>query len=55
MVSVEELITGVDIALAVLPVSACPAFDANHNDAVTIDELLTAVNNALTTCPAGSD
>ena len=34
------------------PVSACPAFDANGNGEVAINELIAAVNNALNGCPA---
>jgi hypothetical protein len=29
----------------------CEAADANHDGQVTIDEILTAVNNALNGCP----
>ncbi|HVM95202.1 MAG TPA: choice-of-anchor V domain-containing protein [Candidatus Acidoferrales bacterium] len=51
-VTVDELITGVNIALGVTPVSACPVFDSSGDGEVTIDELLQAVNNALNACPA---
>jgi hypothetical protein len=50
-VEVNELITGVNIALGNLPVSACPVFDANGDDLVGINELIAAVNNALSGCP----
>jgi hypothetical protein len=49
-VTIEELITGVDIALGTLPVSACTAFDFSGNGAVTVDEIIRAVNNALNGC-----
>ncbi len=51
-VTVNELIIGVNIALGVTPVSACPVFDANGDGEVTIDELIRGVNFALTACPA---
>jgi hypothetical protein len=28
----------------------CEAGDANHDDQITVDEILTAVNNALNGC-----
>jgi len=49
MVSISELITGVNIALGNLPVTACPAFDTNRDGRVTIEELIAAVNAALNT------
>jgi CSLREA domain-containing protein len=51
-VTVDELITGVNIALGTLSVDQCPVFDGNGDGQVTVDELITAVNNALTGCPA---
>lgn len=51
-VSVDALLTMVNIALGVSPVSECTAGDADRNGQVTIDELLRAVINALTACPA---
>jgi hypothetical protein len=51
-VTVDELITGVNIALGVVLPSACPQFDANGDGTVTVDEILQAVNNALNGCPA---
>jgi hypothetical protein len=44
------LITGVNIALSSLPVSRCPAFDRNGDNMVVVNELITAVNAALTGC-----
>ena len=52
MVAINELITGVNIALGSAPVSSCPAIDANGDGEVTINELIAAVNNALGGCPA---
>jgi hypothetical protein len=51
-VTVDEVVTGVNIALGVVPASACPAFDGNGDGTVTVDEILQAVNNALNGCPA---
>jgi len=42
----------VNIALEALPISACPPGDLNGDGEVTIDEILSAVNNALNSCPA---
>lgn len=47
MVTVDELILGVNISLETSPLSRCPSFDASSDGVVTIDELLRAVNNAL--------
>ena len=47
MVAINELITGVNIALGTSPVSACPSFDANGDGEVSISELIQAVNFAL--------
>ena len=41
----------VNIALGEADVSSCPLADANHDGQVTIAEILTAVNNALSQCP----
>ncbi|MEO8602384.1 MAG: hypothetical protein ABI629_07405 [bacterium] len=51
-VAINELITGVNIALGSQPVSACPSFDSNGDGSVAINELISAVNNALNGCPA---
>ncbi|MGD0948676.1 MAG: hypothetical protein ABSA52_14770 [Candidatus Binatia bacterium] len=51
VVTIDEIITGIDIALGNADVSACENFDANDDGLVTVDELLTAVNNALNGCP----
>ncbi len=53
-VTINELITGVNIALGNNDVSVCPEFDANDDGEVTINELIMAVNNALGSCPAES-
>jgi hypothetical protein len=49
-VTVNELVTGVDMALGTLPLEACPQFDANGDLTVEIDELVAAVDDALRGC-----
>lgn len=49
-VTIDDLITGVDIALGNAPMSICAVFDVNGDSRVTIDELIRAVTNALTGC-----
>src|SRR5262245_24845863 len=51
-VTVDEIITMVNIALSNAPLSACPAGDADGSGEITIDEIIIAVNNALGMCPA---
>ncbi len=51
VVAINELISGVNIALGSDPVSNCPAFDCRGNQMVTINCLIIAVNNALNGCP----
>lgn len=51
-VTVDELLTMVNIALGNLDVTACLAGDVNHDGHITIDEVLTSVNNALNGCAA---
>jgi hypothetical protein len=48
---VNELVQGVNIALDRAAVTACPEMDANGNLQVSVDELVSAVNNALGGCP----
>lgn len=50
VVTVNEIIIGVNIALGNAPVTACPAFDPNHDDRVGINELIAAVSNLLYGC-----
>jgi hypothetical protein len=51
-VTVEELLTMVNIALDAAPLTGCVAGDADHDGEIRIDELLAAVHVALTGCPA---
>ncbi len=53
MVTVEELVKGVNIALGNATLDECPAFDCNGTGQVTVDCLVTAVNAALNGCPPG--
>jgi hypothetical protein len=50
-VTVDEILTMVNIALGNASVTMCEAGDANHDNQITVDEILTAVNNALNGCP----
>jgi hypothetical protein len=50
-VSINDLITGVNIVLGNLPVSSCPAFE-NTEGMVDIAQLVRAVSNALDGCPS---
>lgn len=50
MVSINELIIGVNIALGGRPVGDCPSFDSNANGLVSVNELIQAVNAALQGC-----
>ena len=51
-VSVNELITLVNIALGTAPITDCEAGDTSRDGDISIDEILTAVNNALNGCAA---
>lgn len=50
VVTVNELITGVNIALGNLPLGDCPVFDPSGDGRVTITEVIAAVNRALNGC-----
>ncbi len=49
-VTVDELLTMVNIALGSADISACMAGDTNHDGSITINEILAAVNKALNGC-----
>ena len=49
-VAINELITGVNIALGSAALDACPAFDGSGDGTVAINELIAAVNAALAGC-----
>ena len=50
MVSIAELIRGVNIALGNALLSTCPAFDLDGNHEVSVNELIAAVNSATDGC-----
>jgi hypothetical protein len=52
-VAVNELVAGASILLTMSSAAACPVFDADGNDRVSIDELLSAVHVALQGCETG--
>lgn len=49
-VTVDELITLVNIALGEMDVDACSSADLDESGEITIDEILVAVGRALTSC-----
>jgi hypothetical protein len=51
LVTVDELLKMVNIALGLAAIENCLAGDANDDGQITIDELVSAVNHALTGCP----
>jgi cysteine-rich repeat protein len=51
VVLINELITGVNIALDSAPLTSCPSFDPNDSGVVQINELILGVGNALNGCP----
>lgn len=52
VVTVDEILLGVNIALGTMPIDQCGTFDSNGDQQVTVDEIITAVNHALNGCPA---
>jgi hypothetical protein len=50
-VTVDEVLTGLNIALGLRQLDECAAMDANLDGIVTVDELITALTYALTGCP----
>jgi len=55
VVSIDELIRMVNIALGEVAVTVCAAGDANGDGAITISEIVSAVGNALDGCQATGD
>jgi hypothetical protein len=49
-VTLDDILTMVNIALGNTLVTTCEAGDANRDGEITVDEILTAVNNALNGC-----
>jgi len=52
LVTVDEVIRGVNLALGSGTYRTCPPVDTNGDSEVTVDELVTSVNQALNACPA---
>ncbi len=50
-VSIDELITGIAIALGTVPLAQCPAVDRDGDGTVSTSELIAAVTVALDGCP----
>lgn len=53
LVSAQELVRAVNVALGMAPPRECYAGDSNRDGRVTIDELLLAVQNVLDGCGGG--
>ena len=51
VVTAEELVTAVDIALGTVPLTQCDTADRDGNGRVTVNELTEGVNDALSNCP----
>lgn len=49
-VTVDEIVTAVNIALGNNSINDCNAADANNDGAVTVEEIIRSVNNALNGC-----
>ena len=49
--TVDELLTMVNIALGNADISVCSTGDMNHDEQIGVDEILAAVKNALSGCP----
>jgi hypothetical protein len=49
-VTVDELVRGLNIALGDASLDVCPAMDRNHDGSVSVNELVVAVNSALSGC-----
>jgi len=54
-VTIDELVTMASIVLGNSPLRDCLAGDADHNEEITVDELMSAVGAALTGCFASTD
>jgi hypothetical protein len=52
VVSIDELVNGVNILLDNMPVTRCSACDRDGNGTVSVDEVIDAVRSSLNGCPA---
>jgi len=50
VVTVDEILTMVNVAVGNSAISACPPGDSNHDGEITVDEILAAVPKALNGC-----
>lgn len=50
-VTINEILTMVNIALGTAAPADCEPGDANRDGEITVNEILAAVNNALNGCP----
>ncbi|MCX8071058.1 MAG: hypothetical protein N3C12_01215 [Candidatus Binatia bacterium] len=50
-VTVDEIISMVNVALGNASASTCPAGDRDGDGTITVDEIVAAVNNLLASCP----
>jgi hypothetical protein len=50
-VTIDDVLTLVNVALGNAPVAACMAGDVDHDGRISITEILAAANNALAGCP----
>ncbi len=48
--TIDEIVTMVNIALGSVDVSMCLAGDANSDGTITVEEIIQAVNKALLGC-----
>jgi len=53
--TIDELMTSVDVALDVLPITACPSVDLDHDAAVEVNELTAVVDALLSQCGRFND
>jgi len=49
-VTIDELVSGVNVALGTLPIDRCPAVDVDGDEQVTVAELIAVVSASLTGC-----
>lgn len=50
MVTVDEILAGVNIALGTASIESCPMFDRNTDGIISIDELVSAISAAILGC-----
>ena len=50
VVTINELIIGVNIALGNASIGQCPSFDLNNDDMIAVSELVAGVNALLNGC-----